>query len=81
MTLHHFEQVVVLHAIDNLLYHHGSAHLGIVHIAEEDFGTVLSVNHERRKHLHLLTKECATRAIGRKSTYGLAINDRVLAHP
>ena len=59
ILLLHLRKIIVLTAVDDLLHHDGSTHLGIIHIGEEDLGSVLTVNHKRREHLHFFVHKDA----------------------
>ena len=72
-------QIIVLQTVDKLLHHNGSAHLGIVHVREVHLGRVLTVDHKRRHHLHLLAKEDTTTVLQR--TDGFPVPTRVLSEP
>ena len=49
----HLLKIVVLYAVDKLLYDNSSCHLCIVHVGKKDLCRVPSVNNKRWQHLHL----------------------------
>ena len=57
ILLHDLREIVVLDAVDELLYDDGCRHLGVVHVREKHLGGIPSVDHERRQHLHLFAEE------------------------
>ena len=69
ILLLHLRQVGVLTTIYHLLYHNGGTHLRIVHVRQEHLSRVLSVNHKRRQHLHLLVHEDAPAVLQRQDTF------------
>ena len=77
----HLYQIAVLYAVDKLLGNHSCSHLGIVHVAQEAFGRVLSVGHVWRQHLSLFAKKQRTAAIGLKLADTLSVYHRVLVQP
>ena len=77
----HLNKIAVLYAVYELLCNNGCGHLGIVHIAQESLGGILSVNHIWRQHLALLTEEQRATAVGLQLTYALVVNHRVLIKP
>ena len=72
-------EVVVLQAIDKLLYDDGCRHLGIVHVREKHLGRVTSVDDEWRHHLHLFAQEERTPVP--KGTDGFPVPLGVLPEP
>lgn len=50
-------KIVILYAINKLLYHDSGSHLCIIHVGEEYLGGVHTVNDKRRYHLYLLIQE------------------------
>ena len=75
----HVGQVFILYAVDKLLCDDCCRHLGIVHVRQEDFGRVATVNHKRRKHLPHLAHEERTAVLQR--TDGQVVHHRVLTQP
>ena len=73
------QQIGVLVAVDHFLYDDGRLDLRIIHVGEEDFGTVDAVHHEGRKHLPLFAEE--HRAAPAEGVDPPAVHRRVLAEP
>ena len=72
-------EIVVLYAVDEFLYYHGGRYLGIIHVRQEHFGAVPSVDHERGQHLHLFAEEECAAVVG--SADDLSVPGRVLPEP
>ena len=79
ILLHDLRKVVILDTVDKLLYDNSCRHLGIVHIRKEHLGSIPSVDHKRRQHLHLFTEE--ERAPVTKCTDRLSVPLGVLPKP
>ena len=72
-------EIVVLYAVDELLYDNGCCHLCIVHVRKKHLGSVAPVDDEWRYHLHLLTKE--ERAAILQRAYRQSVPRGVLPEP
>ena len=77
----HRLQIIVLQAINKLLGDDGCRYTRIVHIGEKAFGSILPIRHKRWEHLHLLSEEHRTTAVGLHLIDGLTVDYGMLILP
>ena len=72
-------KVFILATVNQLLHHHGGAHLGVIHVGEEDLGRIPAVYQEGRQHLHFLVQEDAASVL--QGQDALPVHPCVLLQP